>query len=67
VICYVSTVEIIVMKIEDYEIMKHGLSVYEIAEILECSPQNISAIIRKTIKKLKPVAEENNLKEFLET
>jgi transcriptional regulator len=55
------------MKIEDYEIMKHGLSVYEIAEILECSPQNISAIIRKTIKKLKPVAEANNLKEFLET
>lgn len=55
------------MKIEDYEIMKHGLSVYEIAETLECSPQNISAAIRKAIKKLKPVAEANNLKEFLET
>ena len=54
------------MKIEDYEIMRHGLSVYEIGKILGCSPQNVSSIVRKGIKKLKIVAESENLKDFLE-
>lgn len=51
---------------ENSEIMKHGLSICEIAKILKCTPQNVSHIIRKSIKKLRKIVEINNMREFLE-
>ncbi len=54
------------MKKEDFEIIKHGMSTYEIAALMGCTRQNVQQIIATAFRKLRPLAESLGLKEFLE-
>ncbi len=54
------------MRKEDSEIMRHGMSTYEIAALIGCTRQNVQQIIANALRKLRPFAESLHLEEFLE-
>jgi len=53
------------LKKNNLEIMRHGLTTHEIAEFLGCTHQNVSLIVKKALQKLRPLMEKDGLREYL--